>query len=101
MLVILNNFFINHWLFAIGLFGILMNRENLILILFSIEILLVSINLNFLFFSLYLDDLLGEIFSLLILTVAAAESSIGLAIIIIFFRTRGSIKINQINLLAL
>lgn len=101
MLIILNHFFINHWLFAIGLFGILMNRENLILILFSIEILLISINLNFLFFSVYLDDLLGEIFSLLILTVAASESAIGLAIIIIFFRTRGSITINQINLLAL
>lgn len=101
MLILLNHFFINHWLFTIGLFGIMMNRENLILILFSIEILLVAVNLNFLFFSIYLDDLLGEIFSLLILTVAASESAIGLAIIIIFFRTRGSIKINQINLLSL
>jgi len=100
MLILFNQFFINHWLFAIGLFGILMNRENLILILFSIELMLISINLNFLFFSLYLDDLLGEIFSLLVLTIAASESAIGLAIIIIFFRTRGSINLNQINLLS-
>ena len=81
--------------------GILMNRSNLIIILFSIELLLLSINLNFLIFSVYLDDLIGELFSLLILTIAAAESAIGLAIIIVFFRTRGSIKINQINLLSL
>jgi len=81
--------------------GILMNRSNLILILFSIELLLLSINLNFLIFSVYLDDLIGELFSLLVLTIAASESAIGLAIIIVFFRARGSIKINQINLLSL
>ena len=78
-----------------------MNRSNLILILFSIELLLLSINLNFLIFSVYLDDLIGELFSLLVLTIAASESAIGLAIIIVFFRARGSIKINQINLLSL
>ena len=101
MLILLNHFFINHWLFCIAVMGILMNRSNLIIILFSIELLLLSINLNFLIFSVYLDDLIGELFSLLILTIAAAESAIGLAIIIVFFRTRGSIKINQINLLSL
>lgn len=97
---ILNHFFLHFFLFCIGLFGILMNRQNLILILLSIELMLLAINLNFLFFSIYLDDIMGEIFALLILTVAAAESAIGLAIIIVFFRTRGSIAINQINLLS-
>ena len=101
MIILLNHFFINHWLFCIGVMGILMNRSNLILILFSIELLLLSINLNFLIFSVYLDDLIGELFSLLVLTIAASESAIGLAIIIVFFRARGSIKINQINLLSL
>ena len=77
-----------------------MNRQNLILVILCIELMLLSINLNFLFFSIYLDDIIGELFSLLILTVAASESAIGLAIIIVFFRTRGSISINQINLLS-
>jgi NADH-quinone oxidoreductase subunit K len=97
---ILNHFFIHFFLFCIGLFGILMNRQNLILVILCIELMLLSINLNFLFFSIYLDDIIGELFSLLILTVAASESAIGLAIIIVFFRTRGSIAINQINLLS-
>lgn len=97
---ILNHFFLHFFLFCLGLFGILINRQNLILILLCIEIILLSVNLNFLFFSIYLDDMLGELFSLLILTVAAAESSIGLAIIITFFRNRGSIAINDINLLS-
>jgi NADH-quinone oxidoreductase subunit K len=81
--------------------GIVINRKSLILILISIELILISINLNFIFFSFYLDDILGELFALLILTVAAAESAIGLAIIIIFFRLRGTIAMNQINTLAL
>jgi NADH-quinone oxidoreductase subunit K len=97
---ILNHFFLHFFLFCIGLFGILMNRQNLILVILCIELMLLSINLNFLFFSIYLDDIIGELFSLLILTVAASESAIGLAIIIVFFRTRGSISINQINLLS-
>ena len=97
---ILNHFFLHFFLFNIGLLGIIINRKNLIIILVSIELMLLSINLNFIFFSFYLDDVLGEIFALLVLTVAAAESAIGLAIIITFFRTRGTISINKINLLS-
>ena len=97
---ILNQFFLHFFLFNLGLIGIIINRQNLILILISIEIILLSINLNFIFFSLYLDDILGQVFALFVLTVAAAESAIGLAIIITFFRTRGTIAINKINLLS-
>ena len=99
-MLILNNFFLAFFLFVIGIFGIIMNRQNLILILLSIELMLLSINLNFLFFTVQLDDLMGEVFSLFILTVAAAESAIGIAIIIVFFRLRGTLAINQINLLS-
>lgn len=97
----LNSFFFSFFLFCIGLFGIIFNKQNLITILLSIELILLSINLNFLFFSLILDDIVGEIFALIILTVAAAESAIGLAIIIVFFRLRGTISILQINMLSL
>jgi len=97
---ILNNFFFTFLLFNLGLLGIIINRQNLILILLSIELMLLAINLNFIFFSLYLDDILGELFALLILTVAAAESAIGLAIIISFFKLRGTILIKNINLLS-
>lgn len=95
-----NHFFFNFIIFNFGLLGIILNRKSLILILISIELILISINLNFIFFSFYLDDILGELFALLILTVAAAESAIGLAIIIIFFRLRGTIAMNQINTLS-
>jgi NADH-quinone oxidoreductase subunit K len=82
---ILNHFIINFFLFCIGLFGIILNRQNIIIILMSIELLLLSINLNFIYFSVFIDDVIGQVFSLLILTVAAAESAIGLAILILFF----------------
>jgi NADH-quinone oxidoreductase subunit K len=98
---LLNNFLVNFFLFCIGLFGIILNRQSLIIILMSIELMLLSINLNFIIFSLYLDDVMGELFALLILTVAASESAIGLAIIIVFFRNRGTISINKISLLSL
>ena len=98
---LLNNFIINFFLFCLGLFGIILNRQNIIIILMSIELLLLSINLNFIYFSFYLDDIMGQIFSLLILTVAAAESAIGLAIMIIFFKIHGDISIYKINLLSL
>ena len=97
---IFNHFFFNLFLFLLGLLGIIINRQSLILILISIELMLLAINLNFVFFSFYLDDILGELFALLILTVAAAESAIGLAIIIIFFRSRGTIAMHNINLLS-
>lgn len=98
---ILNHFFFNFFLFCIGLFGIILNRQNIIIILMSIELLLLSINLNFIYFAVLIDDIVGQVFSLLILTVAAAESAIGLAIMIVFFKLSGNISIYKINLLSL
>ena len=98
---IINHFIINFFLFCIGLFGIILNRQNIIIILMSIELLLLAINLNFLHFTAFLDDVIGQIFSLLILTVAAAESAIGLAIMIVFFKLNGNIFIYKIKLLSL
>lgn len=98
---ILNHFIINFFLFCLGLLGIILNRQNIIIILMSIELLLLSINLNFIFFSINIDDLVGQIFSLYILTVAAAESAIGLAIMIVFFKIYGDISIYKINILSL
>ena len=98
---ILNHFIFTFFLFCLGLFGIILNRQNIIIILMSIELLLLSINLNFIYFSIAIDDIIGQVFSLLILTVAAAESAIGLAIMIVFFKLYGDISIYKINLLAL
>lgn len=98
-MLITNHLLIHFLLFTSGLCGIIINRKNLISILLSIEIILVSVNLNLIFFSLYLDDVIGELFALLILTVAASESAIGLALIIVFFRLRGTISISQLTLL--
>lgn len=98
---ILNHFIFTFFLFCLGLFGIILNRQNIIIILMSIELLLLSINLNFIYFAVLIDDIIGQIFSLLILTVAAAESAIGLAIMIVFFKLYGDISIYKINLLSL
>ena len=84
-------------LLAIGLFGILLNRRNVIIILMSVELMLLSVNVNLIAFSTELGDLTGQIFALLILTVAAAEAAIGLAILVVFFRNRGNIEIEDIN----
>jgi len=84
-------------LFAIGVTGILLNKKNVINILMSIELMLLAANINFVAFSAYLSDLSGQIASLIILTIAAAEAAIGLAIIVAFFRTKGSITIEDIN----
>jgi len=89
----------NIFLFFIGLLGIVLNRRNILIILMCVELVLLSLNLNFIIFSVYFDDLYGQLFSLFILTVAAAESAVGLAIIIIYYRIRGSISINQIAIL--
>jgi len=86
-------------LFLIGLSGIFLNRKNIIILLMSIELMLLSINLNFIIFSAFLDDILGQLFALLILTVAAAESAIGLAILVIYYRVRGTIAIEFIDLM--
>jgi NADH-quinone oxidoreductase subunit K len=79
-----------------GIFGILLNRRSILIILMCIELVLLSVNLNFILFSVYLDDMYGQLFSLFILTIAAAESAIGLAILILYYRLRGKISINQI-----
>jgi NADH-quinone oxidoreductase subunit K len=87
----LNQLFTNIFLFAIGVFGILFNKRSILIVLMCVELILLSVNLNFILFSVYLDDFYGQIFSLFILTVAAGESAVGLAILIIYFRIRGSI----------
>ena len=92
-------FFIALSIFFIGVIGIFINRKNVLTVIICIELILLSINLNLLISSFYLDDVLGEIFVVMILTVAAAESSIGLAILIIYYRLRGTIAIEFINLL--
>lgn len=89
--------FLNFFLFLLGLWGIIGVRKNIIIILMSIELMLLSINLNFIIFSILLDDIVGQIFALLILTVAAAEASIGLAILIVYYRIRGIISIDFIS----
>ena len=86
-------------LFTIGVFGIFLNRKNVIVILMSVELLLLAVSINLVAFSTFLDDLVGQVFALVVLTVAAAESAIGLAIIVVYFRNRGSIDVEDINLL--
>jgi NADH-quinone oxidoreductase subunit K len=90
-------FFVTLALFLLGVSGMFLFKNNIIVILMSVELILLSINLNFAFFSLYLDDLIGQLFSLFVLTVAAAESAIGLAILVVFYRIRGVIAIDFIN----
>lgn len=84
-------------LFTLGVFGIFLNRKNVIVILMSVELILLAVNINFVAFSAFLGDLMGQIFALLVLTVAAAEAAIGLAILVVFYRNRGSIAVEDIN----
>ena len=84
-------------LFTIGAFGIFLNRKNVIIILMSIELMLLAVNVNLVAFSAYLNDITGQIYALIVLTVAAAEAAIGLAIVVIYFRNRGSIAVDAIN----
>ena len=86
-------------LFVLGIFGIFLNRKNVITILMSIELILLSVSLNLVAFSAYIGDLKGQIFSLFILTIAAAEAAIGLAILVVYFRNKGTIDVKEINLL--
>ena len=86
-------------LFSIGLCGIMLNRKNIIIMLMSIELMLLSINYSFILFSVFLDDVMGQLFALFVLTVAAAESAIGLAILVIYYRVRGTVSIDYINLM--
>ena len=89
--------FLGAILFTIGVLGIFLNKKNVIIILMSIELILLSVNINFVAFSVYLEDLSGQIFAMFILTVAAAEAAIGLAILVVFFRNLGSIEVQEIN----
>ncbi|MEL6209957.1 MAG: NADH-quinone oxidoreductase subunit NuoK [Pseudomonadota bacterium] len=86
-------------LFVIGIFGIFLNRKNVIVILMSIELMLLAVNLNFVAFSAHLGDLVGQVFTLFVLTVAAAEAAIGLAILVCFFRNRGTIAVEDISVM--
>ena len=86
-------------LFILGIWGIFLNRKNIVIMLMSIELMLLAVNLNFIIFSVYLDDLLGQVFSIFILTVAAAESAIGLSILVIYSRIKGTLAIDFINLM--
>ncbi|MGE0829978.1 MAG: NADH-quinone oxidoreductase subunit NuoK [Hyphomonadaceae bacterium] len=86
-------------LFTIGVFGIFVNRKNVIIILMSIELVLLSVNINLVAFSAFLNDISGQIFALMVLTVAAAEAAVGLAILVTYFRNRGGIAVEDINLM--
>jgi NADH-quinone oxidoreductase subunit K len=86
-------------LFTLGVFGIFLNRKNVIVILMSIELILLAVNINMVAFSTHLNDIVGQVFALLILTVAAAEAAIGLAILVVFFRNRGSIAVEDVNMM--
>jgi NADH-quinone oxidoreductase subunit K len=86
-------------LLVLGIFGIFLNRKNVITILMSIELILLAVNLNLVAFSAALGDLVGQVFALFVLTVAAAEAAIGLAIVMIYFRNRGSIQVEDVNLM--
>jgi NADH-quinone oxidoreductase subunit K len=86
-------------LFTIGVVGIFLNRKNIIVVLMSVELILLAVNLNFVAFSAYLGDLVGQVFALFVLTVAAAEAAIGLAILVVYFRNRGTIAVEDVNVM--
>lgn len=86
-------------LFTLGIFGIFLNRKNVIIILMSIELMLLAVNLNLVAFSAFHQDLVGQVFAMFVLTVAAAEAAIGLAILVVYFRNRGSIAVEDINMM--
>lgn len=86
-------------LFTVGIFGIFLNRKNVIVILMSVELILLAVNINLVAFSSFLGDLVGQVFAMLVLTVAAGEAAIGLAILVTYFRNRGTIAVEDINLM--
>ena len=86
-------------LFTLGVFGIFLNRKNVIIILMSVELILLAVNINFVAFSAFLGDLVGQVFALFVLTVAAGEAAIGLTIVVVYFRNRGSIAVEDINMM--
>jgi len=88
---------INTILFFVGMLGLVLNRKNILIILMSIELMLLSVNMNFILFSVHLDDIFGQIFAIFVLTVAAGESAIGLAILVIYYRVRGTIAVERVQ----
>ncbi|MDB3873153.1 NADH-quinone oxidoreductase subunit NuoK [Pelagibacteraceae bacterium] len=86
-------------IFTIGIVGIFLNRKNVIVLLMSIELILIAVNINLVAFSVYLQDIVGQVFTMFVLTVAAGEAAIGLAILVVFFRNKGSIHVEDINTL--
>jgi NADH-quinone oxidoreductase subunit K len=86
-------------LFTLGILGIFLNRKNVIIILMSIELMLLAVNINLVSFSAHLHDMVGQVFTMFVLTVAAAEAAVGLAIIVVYFRNRGSIAVEDVNLM--
>ena len=86
-------------LFVLGVLGIFINRKNVIIILMSIELILLAVNINLVAFSTYLGDLVGQVFAMFVLTVAAGEAAIGLAILVLYFRNRGTIAVDDINMM--
>ncbi len=99
MIGLWNYLLVGALVFVIGVAGIFLNRKNVIIILMSIELILLSVNINFVTFSAYLGDLFGQIFVMFVLTVAAAEAAIGLAILVVYFRNRGSIAVEDMNMM--
>ena len=97
MIGIGNYLFVGALVFVIGVLGIFLNRKNVIIILMSIELILLSVSINFVTFSAFLGDLFGQVFVMFVLTVAAAESAIGLAIVLVYFRNRGTIAVEDVN----
>ena len=97
MITLEHYLFLGAIIFTLGVLGIFLNKKNLIIILMSIELILLSVNINFIAFSAYINDISGQIIAMLTLTVAAAEAAIGLAILVVFFRNLGSIEVNKIN----
>jgi NADH-quinone oxidoreductase subunit K len=97
MIGIWNYLIVGALVFVIGVMGIFLNRKNVIIILMSIELILLSVSINFVAFSAFLGDLFGQVFVMFVLTVAAAESAIGLAILMVYFRNRGSIAVEDVN----
>ena len=99
MIGLVNYLIVGALVFVLGVLGIFLNRKNVIIILMSIELILLAVNINLVAFSAYLGDIVGQIYALIVLTVAAAEAAIGLAILVVFFRSRGSIAVEDINLM--
>jgi len=98
MIITLDHFlFLGAIIFTIGVLGIFLNKKNVIIILMSIELILLAVNINLVSFSIYLQNLVGQVFAMFILTVAAAEAAVGLAIIVIYYKNRGSINVEHIS----